>query len=88
VPAETVLVEHHGSWLAGVVLWEYSDTGRPRLLVRYELPIGLIVRRLHWRDELRTPPCVVLELDLRSLVPPADAVWRSGPRLRTPGGAR
>ena len=61
-----VLVNHLESWLPGVVLWEYSDIGRLRALVRYELPGGLVVRRLHWRDELRTP-CVVLEFELRLL---------------------
>jgi hypothetical protein len=66
VTGETVLVEHVGSWLQGTVLWEYMDTGRLRALVRYELRSGLVVRRLHWRDELQ-PPYVVIELELRRL---------------------
>jgi hypothetical protein len=66
VTVETVLVEHLGSWLQGKVLWEYTDTRRLRALVRYELPSGLVVRRLHWRDELRSP-CVVIELELQPL---------------------
>lgn len=63
---EPVLVEHRDSWLQATVLWEYEDVGRRRALVRYELPGGLIVRRLHWRDELQTP-CVVLEFQLQLL---------------------
>jgi hypothetical protein len=66
VSRETVLVDHLGSWLPGVVLWEYSDVGRQRALVRYELPGGMVVRQLHWRSELRAP-CVVLEFQLRLL---------------------
>lgn len=71
MPGETVLVEHLESWLPGTVLWEYLDIGRPRALVRYELPFGLVVRRLHWRDELRTPS-VVLEFQLRLAQPLSD----------------
>lgn len=63
---ESVLVEHVESWLPGRVLWEYPDIGRLRALVRYELPGGLVVRRLHWRDELRTSS-VVLEFQLQLL---------------------
>jgi hypothetical protein len=66
VTGQTLLVEHLGSWLPGTVLWEYTDTGRVRVLVRYELQSGLVVRRLHWRDELRCPG-VVIELYLRRL---------------------
>ena len=67
--AETVLVEHLGSWVPGSVLWEYEDTRRRRALVRYQLQSGFVVRRLHWRDELRSPP-VVIELQLRRLPHP------------------
>jgi hypothetical protein len=67
VLGKPVLVEHAETWLPGLVLWEYADIGRLRALVRYELPGGLIVRRLHWRDELRSPS-VVLEFQLRLLV--------------------
>jgi hypothetical protein len=63
VTGEAVLVEHPGSWLHGTVLWEYLDIGRPRALIRYLLPSGFVVRRLHWRDELRSPS-VVIELQL------------------------
>jgi hypothetical protein len=66
VSGQMVLVEHRERWVPGVVLFEYVDVGRLRALVRYELPGGLIVRRLHWRDELRAPG-VVLELQLRLL---------------------
>jgi hypothetical protein len=66
VTSETVLVQYLGSWLLGRVLWEYTDTRRLRTLVRYELPSGQIVRRLHWRSELR-PACFVIELQLRQL---------------------
>jgi hypothetical protein len=66
VSRQTVLVDHLGSWLPGVVLWEYSDVGRQRALVRYELPGGMVVRQLHWQDELRNPG-VVLEFQLRLL---------------------
>lgn len=60
---ESVLVERDGAWVPGVVLWEYCDSGRTRCLVRYETSAGVVVRRLHWRDELRIG--VVLELGLR-----------------------
>jgi hypothetical protein len=66
VTGETVLVEYLGSWLPGRVLWEYTDTRRLRALVRYELPSGQIVRRLHWRSELRSTSFVI-ELELRQL---------------------
>jgi hypothetical protein len=70
VTGEAVLVEHQGSWLRGRVLWQYLDIGRPRALIRYLLPSGFVVRRLHWRDELRSPS-VVIELQLRRLPVPA-----------------
>lgn len=74
---EAVLVEHLGSWVQGNVLWEYVDIRRLRALVRYQLPSGYVLRRLHWRDELRSP-CVVIELQLRRLPDPV---------LRTPAFA-
>lgn len=58
-----MLVRDDGRWLRGAVLFEYVDEGRPRCVVRYELPSGLVVRRLHWRDQLRTRT-VVLEMPL------------------------
>jgi hypothetical protein len=64
-----VWVPHDGQALYGTVLWEYVDTGRPRALVRYALPGGLVVRRLHWSDQLRATGHTI-ELDLR----PADPV--------------
>ena len=59
-----VWVPHDGGPLYGTVLWEYVDTGRARALVRYELPGGLVVRRLHWSDELCAAGRTI-ELDLR-----------------------
>jgi hypothetical protein len=63
VLGERVLVEHLGQWVPATVLWEYVDTGRPRSLVRYETPLGSVVRRLCWHDELR-PVGTVVELRL------------------------
>lgn len=60
---ESVSVRYGDVWLPGTVLWEYRDVGRARALVRYRMPGGVVVRRLHWRDELR-PRGVVLEMDL------------------------
>jgi hypothetical protein len=69
VTCEAVLVEHLGSWVPGTVLWEYEDIRRLRALVRYRLPSGFVVRRLHWREDLRSP-CVIIELQLRRLPDP------------------
>jgi hypothetical protein len=78
---DLVLVEHDGRLLVGSVLWRYEESGRTRALVRYETPSGVIVRRLHWADELwptaATPAPVpeaqpsgrVIELHLRALDP-------------------
>ena len=33
----TVGLEHHGRWVSGTVLWEYSDNGRKRALVRVDV---------------------------------------------------
>jgi len=78
---DLVLVEHDGRLLVGSVLWRYVESGRTRALVRYETPSGVIVRRLHWADELwptaATPAQVpeprpagrVIELHLRNLDP-------------------
>jgi hypothetical protein len=49
---DLVLVEHDGTLLTGAVLWSYLESGRTRALVRYETPAGVVVRRLHWADEL------------------------------------
>lgn len=46
------------------VLWEYVDSGRRRALVRVETRGGLVVRQLHWHDELLRG-ARVLELPLR-----------------------
>jgi hypothetical protein len=54
VQGEAVLVDHWGQWLPGAVLWEYVDTGRPRALVRFETPAGLVLIQLRWIDELRS----------------------------------
>jgi hypothetical protein len=64
--------------LLGHVLWRYEESGRTRALVRYEMPSGVVVRRLHWADELwptsepAEPPAGVpeprvIELELRVL---------------------
>jgi hypothetical protein len=52
MPDDLVLVEHDGRLLVGSVLWRYVESGRMRALVRYETPSGVVVRRLHWADEL------------------------------------
>lgn len=81
-----VLVRHDGDWLRGVVLFEYADEGRARCMVRYVLPSGLVVRRLHWRDELGTRT-VVLEMPLVE-APAAERVTAADvPRQYTPGSA-
>jgi hypothetical protein len=79
VDDDLVLVEHDGALLLGSVLWRYEESGRMRALVRYETPSGVVVRRLHWADELwptsappeeepePTPGGRVLELRLRAL---------------------
>jgi hypothetical protein len=48
------------------VLWEYSDSGRKRALVRVEAGGGVVVCQLHWCDELSWVG-QVLELPLLSL---------------------
>jgi len=67
VLGESVWVPDNGTWLPGILLWEIVDTGRRRALVRYAVQGGVIVRRLHWRDEL-LPGGVTIELDLRPAV--------------------
>lgn len=49
---ELVGVRQHATWVPGTVLWEYVDCGRRRALVRIEAPLGTVVRRLCWFDEL------------------------------------
>lgn len=100
VEDDLVLVEHDGTLVIGTVLWRYVESGRMRALVRYESPSGVVVRRLHWADELwptSAPPEEdavptsrrrVLELDLRVLDRrgPRTGRWRELP-LR-PGNDR
>jgi hypothetical protein len=62
VDRRAVLVEHHGAWLTGHVLWSYDDFGRRRALVHYQTPAGLTVRELRWADELLRPPGLVLPM--------------------------
>ena len=62
-------LEHHGRWVSGTVLWEYSDSGRKRALVRVEAGGGVVVCQLRWCDELSWVGRV-LELPLLSLPHP------------------
>lgn len=57
-----VLVPVGGRLRPGTVLWTYDDTGRERALVRYASVSGVVVRRLHWADELRPDTGRVIEL--------------------------
>ena len=75
---------HLGSRLRGSVLWEYMDTRRLRALVRYELPGGLTVRRLHWRDELAVAVCGHGAPTSATALAP----WDSGSGGRWPSSAR
>jgi hypothetical protein len=60
---ESVLVSYCGDWLGATVIWRYLEQGRPRALVRFETPTGLVVRQLRWADELRpTGRVLVVEL--------------------------
>ncbi|MGH8895005.1 MAG: hypothetical protein ACRDWY_17135 [Actinomycetes bacterium] len=79
---EAVFVEDDGRWLPGVIQWEYHDTGRVRALVRYTTASGVVVRRLHWRDQLRTG--VVIELGLRQVGTTTDQPEGSQPESRQP----
>jgi hypothetical protein len=88
VDDDLVLVEHDGALLIGTVLWRYEESGRMRALVRYETPSGVVVRRLHWADELwptseppgddlePRPQGRVLELDLRPIDQPRPGTAR------------
>ena len=71
VQGEAVLVDHWGEWLPGAVLWEYVGTGRPRALVRFETPAGLVLIQLRWFDELRSCGRVIA-LPLIALPEPQD----------------
>jgi hypothetical protein len=77
VDRRAVLIEHHGTWLRGSVLWTYNDFGRLRALVRYDTPAGLTLRELRWADELRRPRCLILPVV-------AAAIARSGTRAAGP----
>jgi hypothetical protein len=57
-----VLVEHHGAWLTGHVLWSYDVFGRRRALVRFKTPAGLTFRELRWADDLQRPRGLILSL--------------------------
>ncbi len=65
---EVVWVPHGGLSFPATVLWECVDMGRARALLRYTLPGGLVVRRLHWRDELESEG-VTVELEMRPVRP-------------------
>jgi hypothetical protein len=58
-----VAVEQAGRWVPATVLWEFPDNGRTRALVRLATAGGIVVRELHWSDELRRGR--VLELPLQ-----------------------
>jgi hypothetical protein len=68
VLGEVVWVPHGGVSFPATVLWECVDMGRARALLRYTLPGGLVVRRLHWRDELESEG-VTVELEMRPVRP-------------------
>ena len=91
---ERVLVNRHGAWLPGTVLWEYLDGDRKRALVRIETDTGLVARELHWCDTLCRGR--ILELPLRRLVDlvpeaddgPAESIDLRRPAQKvTPSGA-
>lgn len=65
--SEPVLVPHGDEWIPAEILWQYEELGRTRVLLSYRTRDGFLVRRLHWRDELRRPSLgrSVIELDLR-----------------------
>lgn len=67
---EVVLVQYLGEWRQGTLLWDYVDTGRPRGLIRFETPSGIVVRQLRWLDEIVSVGRI---LELPLIVPPVSA---------------
>ena len=76
---EAVSVEQGGAWVPGTVLWEFQDNGRARALVRVVTAGGIVVRGLHWSDELRRPGRV-LELPLVVVPGQTDVIRLPAPR--------
>ena len=79
-----VLVRDGQRWVTGTLLWHYPEGERERALVRYVSLSGVVVRRLHWVDELRPAPGgTVIEMPLQ-LVRAGDAsAGRGMPGRRT-----
>ena len=63
---DEVRVEYLGEWRPATVLWRYTESGRPRALVRFETGAGLVIRQLRWVDDLR-PAGRVMVIGLRRL---------------------
>lgn len=84
-----VLVRDAARWVPGTVLWHYPDCDRERALVRYVSVSGVVVRRLHWLDELRLTGAAlgtagtVIELPLQVVRASDASAGRGMPRRRT-----